>query len=412
MKRTIIPLFLLFSITSCFGKTRYFDGDILENYKKYDQSYNPDTFQIREIESLKNRESDFVLGADISLFKAIVDSGSVYYNQKGKEESICKILKDSGINTVRVRLFHDYSSPSGIPIGKQDLNQAIAIIKEAKKYKLKVILDFHYSDKWADPDNQEAPYAWKDLSYAEVLEQMHQYTKDSLQAIKKKKLSVDYIQIGNEIDNGIIYPFGQIDWDHRESSYDKVAEILSKGSEAVREVFPKAKIIIHTANGLYRWTYGNEWGNVSSEFYEALEKRGLDYDIIGASFYTFVNDTPISCISDVIDKYQSKIDKPVIMMETSYAFTYEWNEYTDNVFYKDKELPNYPVSYQGQTNLLCDMIDEVASAKNEKGLGVCYWGGEFIPNTDPDMKTTWANQALFTYEGIATPTLPLFNKLK
>ena len=98
-------------------------------------------------------------------------------------------------------------------------------------------------------------------------------------------------------------------------------------------------------------------------------------------------------------------------METSYAYTYEWNEYTNNIFYKDKELKDYPVSYQGQTNLICDLIEEVASAKDNKGIGVCYWGGEFIPNTDKDMKTTWANQALFTYEGVATPTLSLFNKI-
>ena len=100
------------------------------------------------------------------------------------------------------------------------------------------------------------------------------------------------------------------------------------------------------------------------------------------------------------------------MCETSYAFTYAWNEYTENTFYTDKELPGYPVTFQGQTNLVCDMIDEVASAKDKIGLGVCYWGGEFIPNTDPDMKSSWANQALFTYEGIATPTLSLFSKVR
>ena len=243
------------------------------------------------------------------------------------------------------------------------------------------------------------------------MEELYKYTKTTLEEIKNNKLNIDYVQVGNEIDNGLIFPYGKIDWDNRESSYDKVVEILSSGSKAVREVFPDAKVIIHTANGLYRWTYEDQWGNVSLEFYEALEKRHLDYDIIGASFYTFVNDTPISYISDIIDNYQKTVKKPVMMMETSYAYTYEWNEYTNNIFYKDKELKDYPVSYQGQTNLICDLIEEVASAKDNKGIGVCYWGGEFIPNTDKDMKTTWANQALFTYEGVATPTLSLFNKI-
>lgn len=410
-KKILLPLIsIVLSITGCSKqKEVYFDGDVLANYQKYDKTYSKESFKVRKIEQLNNRD-DFVFGADISLYPAIIESGAHYYNEEGKQQSIYQILANSGINTIRVRLFHDYTSPYGIPIGKQDVNRAIEIIKEAKKYNLKVILDFHYSDQWADPAHQKTPYAWKDLSYQEFLHSLYNYTKDTLSLIKNKNLSVDYVQIGNEIDNGLVFPFGEIDWDNKESSYDKVVEILSQGSKAVREIFPNSKIIIHTANGLYRWVYEDRWGNVSLELYQALENRHLDYDIIGASFYTFVNDTPISYISDIIDNYEKSIGKPVMMVETSYAFTYEWNDYTNNTFYKDKELPQYPVSYQGQTNLLIDMIEEVASAKNNNGIGVCYWGGEFIPNTDKDMLSSWANQALFTYEGIATPTLSLFKK--
>ena len=405
---------MVLSISSCkFKKDKdvYFDGNVLDNYHIYDETYNPDTFSVKKLDSLNGRD-DFIFGADISLYSAIYESGATYYNKDGKQEHICKIIKDSGINVARLRLFYDYTSPYGVKCGRLDLPRVISMISDCKKYGLKVMLDFHYSDTWADPGHQQAPYAWKDLSYSQSLEELYKYTKATLEEIKNNKLNVDYVQIGNEIDNGLIYPFGQIDWENKEDSYTRVAEILSEGSKATREVFPNCKIIIHTANGLYRWTYEDQWGNVSSEFYEAMEKRHLDYDIIGASFYTFVNYTPISMISDIIDKYQAMINKPVLMTETSYAFTYAWNEYTNNTFYTDKELPNYPVSFQGQTNLMCDLIDEVVSAKNNKGIGVCYWGGEFIPNTDPEMKTSWANQALFTYEGIATPTLSLFNKIK
>ena len=148
-------------------------------------------------------------------------------------------------------------------------------------------------------------------------------------------------------------------------------------------------------------------------FYQELEKRNLDYDIIGSSFYAYLDDkTPISYISDIIDNYKKEIDKPVLMVETSYGFTYEWNEYTNNTFYTDKELDGYPVSFQGQTNLVLDLIDEIASASDKNGIGICYWGGEMIPNKDPDIKTSWGNQALFTYEGIATPTLSLFKECR
>nr|MCR5741120.1 arabinogalactan endo-1,4-beta-galactosidase [Gammaproteobacteria bacterium] len=287
------------------------------------------------------------------------------------------------------------------------------MIKEAKDYDLKVILDLHYSDTWADTKTQIVPSEWKDYTYNEVLDSIYTYTKDVLNTIKDNNLSIDYIQIGNEIDYGIISPFGYIDWDKRDESFDKVAEILSNGIKATREIFPSTKIIIHTANGLYRWVYEDTWGNAEMHFYEELEKRNLDYDIIGASFYTFENDvTPISYISDIIDNYKDKFDKEVMMVETSYAYTYEYNDYTSNIFYKDKELEEYPVSFEGQTKLILDLIEELASAKDNNGIGLCYWGGEWIPNTDSFMKSTWANQALFTYEGIATPTLSLFKECR
>ena len=404
----------LLLVSSCNGspeEAAYFEGNVLDNYLLYDKNYDPDGFSVRKIDALRGRD-DFVFGADISLYSAIYESGATYYNKDGKEEHICKILKDAGINVARLRLFYDYASPYGVQCGRLDLPRVIDMISDCKKYGLKVLLDFHYSDTWSDPGHQQAPYAWRDFSYSEAVDALYEYTKETLEEIKSRNLNVDYVQIGNEIDNGIIYPFGHIDWDDREASYDRMAEILSKGAQATREVFPKCKIIIHTANGLYRWTYEDQWGNVSMEFYEAMEQRNLDYDIIGASFYTFVNDTPISCISDIIDNYQTKLDKPVMMVESSYAFTYEWNDYTSNTFYTDKELPDYPVGFQGQTNLVCDLIEEIASAKDNKGIGYCYWGGEFIPNVDPEMRTSWANQALFTYEGIATPTLSLFNKIR
>lgn len=412
MKKVSIVISFLALLVSCGSPAQsavYFEGDVIENYKKYDKSYSPDTFSIRKIDSLSNRKDDFIMGADISLYSTILESGPSYYSKEGKKESICKIMKDSGVNTVRIRLFNDYSSPTGTPCGRLDLNRVISMIKEAKSYGLNVMLDLHYSDTWADPGHQSIPYAWKDMAYSEVKTALYQYTKKTLESIKREGLSIDYIQIGNEINNGLVYPHGHIDWDNRESSFDKVYELLAQGSRASREVFPACKIIIHTANGLYQWTYEDQWGSAELFYYQELEERGLDYDIVGSSFYTFEDDTPISRIGEIIDMYKDAIDKPVLICETSYAFTYEWNDLTANTFYTDKELEQYPVSFQGQSNLLLDMIEEVASAKENNGLGICYWGGEFIPNTDKDMKTSWANQALFTYEGVASPTMDVFS---
>ncbi len=383
----------------------------MANYQNYDSSYSPDSFQTHQIDSLRGRD-DFILGADISLSSAITEAGGAYFDKEGVRDPICKILKDAGLNTARIRLFHDYASPDGTLCGKLDLSRIISMVREAKQYGLHVLLDFHYSDSWADPENQTVPYAWRNDTYQGLLNEVRGYTKSVLEGIQSEGLSVDYVQIGNEIDNGLLFPFGQIDWDSREEGYDKVAEILSEGTKATREVFPQSKTIIHTANALYRWEYGEDWGNKSMEFFEALESRNVDYDIIGASFYTFVDETPISLISDAIDLYGERIGKPVLIMETSYGYTLEWNEYTSNVFHEEWRRDGYPISFQGQTNLILDMVEEVAKAKDHGGLGVCYWGGEWIPNSDSSMRTSWANQALFTYEGVATPTLYAFGQCR
>ena len=381
-------------------------------YQKYDKGYSVDSYSIRKISALAGRGNSFIMGADISLSSAIVESGAHYRDADGREQPLCKILAEAGVNTVRIRLFHDYTSLSGTPCGRLDTERVADMIGEAKQYGLKVILDLHYSDTWADPGNQSVPHAWKDFSFDEVKTAVYDYTRGVLCFIRDKGLSVDYIQIGNEINNGFLFPYGQIDWKEQETSFDRLAELLSQGSRAAREVFPGCQIILHTANGLYRWKNGDDWGSAELFFYQEMEQRGLDYDIVGASFYVFEDDTPVSCVSAFIDRYGDAIHKPVMVMETSYAYTFEWNDLTAIVFHNDKVHQDYPVSFQGQTDFLLDLVEEVASAKGGNGVGVCWWGGEWIPNTDPDMKTSWANQALFTYEGIATPTLSAFRKCR
>ena len=177
---------MVLSISSCeFKKDKdvYFDGNVLDNYHIYDETYNSDTFSVKKIDSLNGRD-DFIFGADISLYSAIYESGATYYNKDGKQEHICMIMKNSGINVARLRLFYDYTSPYGVKCGRLDLPRVISMISDCKKYGLKVMLDFHYSDTWADPGHQQAPYAWKDLSYSQSLEELYKYTKATLEEMR------------------------------------------------------------------------------------------------------------------------------------------------------------------------------------------------------------------------------------
>src|ERR1019366_1422264 len=213
-----------------------------------------------------------ILGADIS-FLPQLEARGIKFSDKGVEKDAIEILKDHGFNYIRLRLFADPSNDCGYSPGKGfcDLPHTLEMAKRIKKAGMKFLLDFHYSDTWADPGKQYEPAAWKDLGFSELTNKIYQYTKQVLTDLKTQGTLPDMVQTGNEINHGILWPEGGI------QHPDSLAILLKAAIAAVRDIDPKIIVMLHIALG---------GQNAESEFFlDNMIKRGVNFDVIGESYY-------------------------------------------------------------------------------------------------------------------------------
>ncbi|MDF2911102.1 MAG: secreted arabinogalactan oligomer endo-hydrolase, partial [Sporolactobacillus laevolacticus] len=214
------------------------------------------------VERVTGITKNTVRGVDISTLISEEQSGVKYYNSKGKKENLVKLLKQSGVNYVRIRIWNDpYNSKGqGYGAGNSDLSKAIQIGRLATKYKMKVLIDFHYSDFWADPGKQTPPKAWANYSLDQKISAVHQFTYDSLKKLKKAKVNVGMVQIGNETNGFFI---GETNW-------SSICQLFTAGSKAVRQVMPNASVVLHFTNPE---RVGFETGVA-----QTLKNNNVDYD--------------------------------------------------------------------------------------------------------------------------------------
>jgi beta-galactosidase len=218
------------------------------------------------------KEVGKMLGADIS-FLPELEAGGIHFSDKGKEKDAMEILKDHGINYVRLRIFNDPANDSGYSPGKGfcDLQHTLQMAKRIKNAGLKFLLDFHYSDTWADPGKQYKPAAWKSLNFTQLTKALHDYTRDVMQALKQQNTLPDMVQPGNEINHGMVWP------DARINSLHNLSMLLKAGISAVKEVAPATIIMLHIALG------GQH--DESVFFIDNMITRGIQFDVIGLSYY-------------------------------------------------------------------------------------------------------------------------------
>ena len=365
------------------------------------------------VNPIKNMPSNFIRGADISTLYEIEDKGGIYKNKDGKEEDLLKILKDSGVNWVRLRLWNDpydvYWSDKvtangekvvgAIGGGTNDLKKTIAISKRAQELGLKVLLDFHYSDFWADPGKQYKPKAWNDLTGQALEDELYNYTKITLEEMEAQGTLPDMVQVGNEINGGMVWPEG------KGVTSSGFVNLLKRGTEAVRDVDPNIEIMLHLAEG-------GDKGRFIYAF-DAFEKANIDYDIIGASFYSFWHGT-LKDLQENLDTISARYNKEVIVAETAYGYTLENFDSCENNFDADAEKKGgYQASVQGQATAIRDVMETVVNVPGNKGRGIFYWEPAWIPVEGAGWLTGegsgWENQAMFDQHGKALPSLNVFN---
>ena len=316
-----------------------------------------DELCVQQVEGL---DQDFIMGMDASSVLSLEAGGVKFYDFEGNEQDVFKTLAQNGINYIRVRVWNDPfdSQGRGYGGGNCTIDTALEIGKRATKYGMKLLVNFHYSDFWADPGKQMAPKAWAGMEIEEKTQALYQYTRDCLKKLKKAGVDVGMVQIGNETNGAMC----------GEKVWFNIQYLLSAGSKAVREVFPDALVAVHFANP--------ETENRYADYASKLQYYNVDYDIFASSYYPFWHGT-LENLRAVLTEIHEKYGKKVLVMETSYAYTPEDTDFNGNTIGEGSlVVKNYPYSVQGQANCLRDVIATVAATPG--GMGVFYWEGTWI----------------------------------
>jgi arabinogalactan endo-1,4-beta-galactosidase len=269
---------------------------------------------------------------------------------------------------------------------------------------LKVLVDLHYSDFWADPGQQALPTAWSDFTLDELEAAVYDHTFEVCTEVKRRGGAPDMIQLGNELNSGMLWPFGHT-WDP--PNWENLGRLLKAGHDAVRDCSRDTKIVLHLANGgdngAFRWWFDN------------ILAQGVEFDVIAASYYGYWHGS-LGDLQYNLNDIAARYAKDVMVVETAYPFTLDGLDDTPNIIGLPEQLvAGYPATPEGQAANLRDVISIVRAVPDGRGLGVFYWdatwtavAGNGWDPTDPGSGNGWENQALFDFEERALPALSEF----
>lgn len=365
----------------------------------------------------------FLKGMDISTLKEVEAAGGKFYDNGTRKDAL-EILKSYDVNAVRLRLWNDPYTENGksYGAGTNDLPTTIALTKRALEKGMEVLLDFHYSDFWADPGKQRLPKAWHGMDFGQLEKAVYEYTKETLATMKKQDAFPTLVQVGNEVTNGILWPYGKT------PDYESLTKLLNAGIRGVRAVDSQLPIMLHLDNGgnnaLYR------------EWFDNYMKKGEDFQIIGLSYYPFWHGT-LEDLSNNMNDIAIRYGKELMIAEVSMGFTMEdYASYEKLAPGERKGMATkpelaakvpYPMTKEGQKAFMEDILSRLKNVPDKKGAGFFYWEAAWIPvpgvgwASDEAIKymeekgpggNEWANQALFDYDGNALPALEAVRDFK
>jgi len=316
----------------------------------------------------QNAKPVFAKGADVGWLPQMEATGYKFYDTDGNQKDCLQLLKDRGMNTIRLRVFVNPSDDKAS--GHCSKDETVVMAVRAQKMGMRIMIDFHYSDSWADPAKQFKPAAWAKHTFPELLNDVYTHTFDVLNALNKAGVTPEWVQIGNEIPGGMLWPDGSTD------NWKQLGQLLNKGYEATKAVNPKIKVIIHV-----------DEGNNNSKFrtfFDNTTAQKVQYDVIGLSYYPFwikkdyketIADLQFN-LNDMVKRY----NKEVMVVE---------------VGGEDDKVQN---TYE----LLTETINAVKAVPNQKGLGVIYW--------EPEGARSWSqyNLSAWQSDGKPSPALDAF----
>jgi len=350
------------------------------------------TFEDIEFSEIPVNNGEVIKGVDVSSVIALEKSGVVFKDANGNPQDIFATLKNAGVNYVRVRIWNDPYTSDGKTYGggANDIDTAVKIAERCQKNDLKMLVDFHYSDFWADPGKQFAPKAWRGFSVDQKAQAINSYTYDSLKKIGQTGVTIGMVQLGNETTSGMC---GETNW-------EDVSRLMNAGAAAVRSYSEDILIAVHFTNP-------EKNGHLDS-LASLLQKGRVDYDVFATSYYPYWHGT-LSNLTNVLKNISQKYDKYVMVAETSWANTFEDSDCFGNTVSSMESLGDYvsyEVSVNGQVDFLSDLFRAV-SAVGSDGIGVFYWepawitvGDEYYSNLGKWEKdgSGWASQAAMEYQ--------------
>ncbi|MBI5929844.1 MAG: glycosyl hydrolase 53 family protein [Chloroflexi bacterium] len=315
------------------------------------------------------------LGADLSFVNEIDDLGGVFYHQQQARDAF-ELFHDFGANIVRVRLWHTPTVTT-----YSTLADVKRTLRRAKILDMAVLLDFHYSDHWADPEKQIIPAAWAKLPDLLALENaVYDYTHHVLLELSAEGLTPEFVQVGNEINTEILMtapPTGApINWARN-------VRLINAGIEAVRDASPQSRVLLHIAQP----------ENIIPWFDAAISAGVSDFDIIGLSYYPKWSAYGIAGMAEAIGQVRERYHKEVMLVETAYPWTLTPNAVSEYLLGEDALLPEYPATPAGQCRFLTDLTQ---ATLNSGGMGVIYWEPAWI--SVPSKPSHWENAAFFDYQ--------------
>nr|WP_315165689.1 glycosyl hydrolase 53 family protein [uncultured Flavobacterium sp.] len=309
--------------------------------------------------------NNFAKGADVGWLPQMEATGYKFYDTDGKQKDCLQLLKDRGMNTIRLRVWMNPSNDKAS--GHCSPAETVTMAVRAQKMGMRIMIDFHYSDSWADPGKQFKPKAWENHSFLELQNDVYNHTFEVLNLLKAAGVTPEWVQVGNEIPGGMLWPEG------KSSNFVQLAQLLNKGYDAVKAVDAKIKVIVHLDEGnnneKFRW------------FFDNAKANAVKYDVIGLSYYPFwikkdYTET-ITDLSNNLNDMTTRYDKEVMVVEVGGIDTLEQNTY----------------------DMLTAVIKAVKAVPNNKGLGLIYW--------EPQGAKLWSNYELSAWRFDGKPSMAL-----
>jgi len=340
---------------------------------------------------------EFLAGADMSHLGFFEDRGIVY-RTNGQPQDALQTLQEAGLNCVRLRLFTSSAAQAAADDYNytNNLDYTLPLAVRVKNAGLKLLLDFHYSDTWADPGHQQKPAAWSSLNFNQLEQQIHDYSSNTIAALKAAGGMPDYVQVGNEIIGGMLWDDGRVGGGFDNSTqWDQLGRLMKSAINGIHGAAGATppEIIVHIDRG------GN-WG-ATQWYFDKLNQENVPYDIIGQSFYPWWHgnlDDLTNCLNNTATRY----GKPVIIAETAYPWV-------DSQWDPDTGL-SIPASPAGQVEFVRELATILKSVPDGKGMGIVWWGSEYVELNGYNL-AGFQRRSFFDEDGNALPVVSAMGSL-